>query len=238
MPVPRQRAISPSLWKSRLPLCPARSLLHTVRHTVRCSRTLLQTCKLSRPLNQGPQPPDCGPGPACILLGTRQLCRRWAVGEWVMLLHLPLPIAPWPPEPPPCPQPGKNGLPRNQSLVPKRLGTAALNHWSFCLWLLALWPWSWASTGLVDLWGAAQHRSQRVGHDQVTSLTFSVLLLLIFIVISAVAFRSSASLKQCSCDAPPPFSLVLIYWLGVLGFRSLFYTLHFLSVHFMAHPYV
>ena len=176
--------------------------------------------------------------PVCYLLETvlHAAGEQWE-SEWCFFT-CPSPSLPWPPEPPPCPQPGKNGLPRNQSLVPKRLGTAALNHWSFCLWLLALWPWSWASTGLVDLWGAAQHRSQRVGHDQVTSLTFSVLLLLIFIVISAAAFRSSASLKQCSCDAPPPFSLVLIYWLGVLGFRSLFYTLHFLSVHFLAHPYV
>ena len=59
------------------------------------------------------------------LLGTGPHGRRWAVGEQAKL-HLRLPIAcvtAWTTTPP---IPWKNCLPRNWSLVPKRLGTAAL----------------------------------------------------------------------------------------------------------------
>ena len=68
---------------------------------------------------------------------TDQYSRRWAVRERAELakLHLPLPIAPhWshyrlnhipPSSHPVC---GKNCLPQNQSLVPKRLRTTALYH--------------------------------------------------------------------------------------------------------------
>ena len=79
--------------------------------------------------SRDPQPPGRGPVPTCGLLGTGPHSRRWAAGERVKL-HLPLTIARLPPEPspppPPTPGPWKNCLPQNQSLVPKRLGTAVL----------------------------------------------------------------------------------------------------------------
>ena len=73
-------------------------------------------------------PPPQGHGPVRSLFGTSLHSRRQAAGEQVKL-HLPLSLV-LPPEPSstshPHSSPWKNCLPQNQSLVPKRLGTAAI----------------------------------------------------------------------------------------------------------------
>ena len=84
-------------------------------------------CYLSILYIRGPQPPGHGPVPVRGLLGTRMRRRRWAASKQAKL-HLPLSIAhitAWtiPLSPP---NPWKNCLPQNQSLVPKRLETAAI----------------------------------------------------------------------------------------------------------------
>ena len=81
--------------------------------------------------HRGPQPPG-DPVPVCGLLGTGPHSGRGAARERVKL-HLPLPTAPHrlryrlshPISP--LPRPWKNCLPRNRSLVPERLVTAALS---------------------------------------------------------------------------------------------------------------
>ena len=39
----------------------------------------------------------------------------------------------------------------------------SLSCWHPCCWLWALWSWSWANPGLVDLWGAAQQPAEQPG---------------------------------------------------------------------------
>ena len=91
------------------------------------------------PYSRGPQTAVCGPAIVHGLGGTGLHSRRRAVGERVKL-HLPLPIAPHRShyrlnklDATPRPGPWKNCLPRNRSLVPKRLGTAGVQHRELCL---------------------------------------------------------------------------------------------------------
>ena len=73
--------------------------------------------------------------------------RRWAAGDRVKL-HLPLPIAPHRSHyglnhSPDAPDPRKNHLPQDRSLVPKRLGTTALDlliHGLPIIFFLGPWP--------------------------------------------------------------------------------------------------
>ena len=81
------------------------------------------------PYNRSPQPPGADRILVCGLLRTGPHSRRWAVGQQAKL-HLPLPIVhitAWtiPPIARITTPPWKNCLPRNRSLVPKRLGTTA-----------------------------------------------------------------------------------------------------------------
>ena len=81
----------------------------------------------------GPQHTGLKQVPVWGLLGTRPHSRRWVSSKWVKL-HLLPPIAPhlWHyhlnlfPSYPPSPHLWENCLPRDQSLVPKRLQTASL----------------------------------------------------------------------------------------------------------------
>ena len=75
-------------------------------------------------ISRVPQPPGRRLGPVLSLLGTGPHSRSWAVGKRAKL-HGPLPIAhitAW--NIPPHPR--KNCLPRNQSLMPKRLGATVI----------------------------------------------------------------------------------------------------------------
>ena len=121
------------LWKPRgVCVCERERDLKMLHHCLWKWRQEPRIKKCRQPLEAGKgKGMDCPlePGsPTPRPLGARSYSRRRAVGEQVKL-HLPLPIShitAWTLPPILPPNLRKNCLPRNQSLVPKRLGTAAL----------------------------------------------------------------------------------------------------------------
>ena len=81
---------------------------------------------------RGPQPPGRGPAVVRAWPVRNRAAQQEVSSGQAAKLHLPLPIAritAWTIPPNPLPRlPWKNYLPRNQSLVPKRLGTAELDY--------------------------------------------------------------------------------------------------------------